>query len=190
MPKKAYLANHFNSHALKQKYLKSQDSVESRRWGVLWKVSLGWTIKNSALALGIDYQYAKKIVKRYNELGAEGVKNQRKTTRNHRRGKPPLLNDQQLHSLIKALKESPSDGGIWTGPKVARWIEKETQVEKVGNQRGWDYLKKCGYSWQRPRPKHRACDEKSQQEYKRKLTDKSQTTARKISSRPNPSLVF
>ena len=169
MPKKAYLANHFNSHELKQKYLKSQDSVESRRWGVLWKVSLGWTIKNSALALGIDYQYAKKIVKRYNELGAEGVKNQRKATRNHRRGKPPLLNDQQLHSLTTALKESPIDAGIWTGPKVARWIEKETQIEKVGNQRGWDYLKKCDYSWQRPRPKHRACDEKSQQEFKENL---------------------
>ncbi|MDC0835049.1 winged helix-turn-helix domain-containing protein [Geitlerinema sp. CS-897] len=29
------------------------------------------------------------------------------------------------------------------------------RAEKVWKQRGWDYLKKCGYSWQRPRPKHK-----------------------------------
>jgi hypothetical protein len=43
----------------------------------LWKIALGWTIKNSALAVGIDYEYAKKIVKKYNESGVEGVKNKR-----------------------------------------------------------------------------------------------------------------
>jgi transposase len=143
--------------------------VELRRWGLLWKISLGWTIKNSSLALGIDYQYAKKIVKRYNESGEEGVKNQRKTPRTHRRGKAPLLNQQQLEKLIQALKERPSDKGVWTGPKVARWIEKETLREKVSNQRGWDYLKKCNYSWQRPRPKHRQGDQQLQQQFKQNL---------------------
>lgn len=38
---------------------------------------------------------------------------------------------------------------------MARWIEKETGVEKVWNQRGWDYLKKFRYSWQSPKPKPR-----------------------------------
>lgn len=169
MPKAAYLANHFNSNELKQKYLKSKDPVESRRWGLLWKISLGWTIKNSALALGIDYQYAKKILKRYNETGSDGVKNRRKTPLTHRRGKPSLLNHQQLEKLIQALKEPPSDQGVWTGPKVARWIEKETHREKVSNQRGWDYLKKCNYSWQRPRPKHRQGSGQLQQQFKENL---------------------
>ena len=45
MPKTAYLANHFSSGELKEKYLKSKDSVEARRWHLLWKISLGWTIK-------------------------------------------------------------------------------------------------------------------------------------------------
>jgi molybdenum-dependent DNA-binding transcriptional regulator ModE len=40
--------------------------VEGRRWHLLWKVSLGWSLKNSALAVGINYDYARKIVKRYN----------------------------------------------------------------------------------------------------------------------------
>lgn len=169
MPKKAFLANHFNSSELKRKYLTSPDPVESRRWYILWKVSLGWTIKDSAIAVGLTYQYAKRIVKKYNDSKAEGIKNNRKTTHQHRRGKLPLLNEQQLQKLLKELQERPSDGGIWTGPKVARWMEKETKNQKIANQRGWDYLKKCKYSWQKPRPKHRLGDEKSQQEFKEKL---------------------
>ncbi len=30
---------------------------------------------------------------------------------------------------------------------MARWIEKVTGIEKVWNQRGWDYLEKSKYSW-------------------------------------------
>jgi hypothetical protein len=67
------------------------------------------------------------------------------------------------------LKSRPEDGGIWTGPKVARWIEKETGREKVWNQRGWDYLKKLKYSWQSPRPKHKKGCEEKQREFKENL---------------------
>jgi len=77
MPKKAKLENHLNVEELKQKYKISQDTVEARRWHLLWKIALGWTIKNSALAVGIDYEYAKNIVKKYNDSGVEGVKNKR-----------------------------------------------------------------------------------------------------------------
>jgi transposase len=169
MPKKAHLANHLSVNELKQKYIKSQDSVEARRWHVLWKVALGWTIKSSALAVGLDYQYTKKIIKKYNELGVESVKNNRKRPQTHVRGKAPLLNEQQLQKLVTQLRSRPADGGIWTGPKVARWIEKETQREKVANQRGWYYLKKCNYSWQKPRPKHYLGDQAAQEKFKREL---------------------
>ena len=64
----------------------------------------------------------------------------------HLRGKQPLLNPEQWQELIAALRQRPADGGIWTVSKVARWIEQETQREKVSNLRGWDYLKKSGYS--------------------------------------------
>ncbi|MBD2046363.1 IS630 family transposase [Coleofasciculus sp. FACHB-64] len=169
MPKKAYLANHLEPNEIKQKYITNLDPVEARRWHVIWLVALGWTIKDSAIVVGLDYEYVKKILKRYNELGIEGVKNKRKVSQTHVRGKAALLNQEQLQKLLTQLRSRPSDGGIWTGPKVARWIEKETYREKVANQRGWDYLKKCNYSWQQPRPKHRACDEKAQEEFKVEL---------------------
>ncbi|NEQ88680.1 MAG: IS630 family transposase [Moorea sp. SIO2I5] len=172
MPKKAALANHYSSDELKQKYLKTRDSVESRRWHLLWKVSLGWTIKTSAVAVGINYDYGKEIVKKYNDFGEKGVQNLKNKHRQHRGSKKPLLREPQLKKLAKALLTRPSDGGIWTGPKVARWIEKETGVEKVWNQRGWDYLKKLEFSWQSPRPKHKKGNKVEQEEFIKNLPTK------------------
>ncbi|MFN6273976.1 MAG: transposase [Microcystis sp.] len=174
MPKKAYLAEHLSSEELKDRYRSSQDSVETRRWHLLWKISLGWTIKNAAVAVGLDYQYSFRILKRYNELGEEGVKNLKKKSAEHRRGKEPFLKEEQFQKLKEELKERPADGGIWTGPKVARWIEKETGREKVWNQRGWDYLKKSRYSCQKPRRKHKKVDPVEQEKFQQNLTVKVQ----------------
>lgn len=138
---------------------------KKRRWHLLWKISLGWTIKNSAIAVGINYDYAKQIVKKYNCLGELGLKNLKNKQPLQRGGKKALLTHEQLLKLSQALASRPLDGGIWTGPKVARWIEKETGVEKVWHQRGWDYLKKLKYSWQRPRPKHRKASQQEQDEF-------------------------
>ena len=94
----------------------------------------------------MEERYAKNLVKKYNKLGAEGIKNHKQKSLAHRRGKQPLLNPEHWQKLIAALRQIPADGGIWREPKVARWREKETQREKLSNQRGWDYLKKCGSS--------------------------------------------
>ncbi len=169
MPRKTQLASHYSSDELKQKYLQSKDPIESRRWHVIWKVSQGWTLKNSVIAVGISYNYGIKVVKKYNELGEEGIKNQKKGSQKSGRKKQGLLKDEHLKKLAIALESKPSDGGIWTGLKVARWIEKETGVEKVWNQRGWDYLKKLEYSWQNPRPKHRKGNKDEQEEFQQNL---------------------
>ncbi len=146
MSRKPSLAQYLSSEELKKRYRQSRDPVEARRWHLLWKVSLGWSIKNSAVAVGINYDYARKIVRRYNKQGEQGVANQWKKRSTHKRGNKALLNDEQLQKLQQALQQPPIDGGFWTGPKVARWIERETGIQKVWNQRGWDYLKKCGIS--------------------------------------------
>ena len=94
----------------------------------MWKVSLGWTIKNSAfarfvaeqIAIGINYNYAVEIIKKYNELGEEGVKNLKKEKEPHLRGKKSLLTQEKLKKLSIALESKPSDAGISTGNKVAR----------------------------------------------------------------------
>ncbi len=52
MSRKVYLANYFSS----------EDKVTLRRSHLLWKMSRGWNVKNSALAVEISYFYAKQII--------------------------------------------------------------------------------------------------------------------------------
>ncbi len=169
MPRKVTLAPHLTLRQIQENYHNSKDTVESRRWHLLWKVGIGWSIKKSAISVGLSYEYARRVVKRYNEEGEATVTNQHNRTRNYQtatRPKHSLLNREQLQKLKGALRSRPDDGGIWTGPKVARWMEKETGREKIHDQRGWEYLKKCGYSWKVPRPSHKKGDPQEQQEFK------------------------
>lgn len=92
----------------------------------------GWTIKN----VGLSYDYGQEIVRAYNKEGCRGVRHRRKEITPP--GRAALLNQAQQEKLKGCLEEAAEDGGIWTGPKVAQWIVKETGIEKVWNQRGWD----------------------------------------------------
>ena len=106
-------------------------------------MSQKWTIKQAAVALGLNYDYAKDIVRNYNQQGEGGLLNRRKI-RSTRRGKP-LLDAAQIEELRECLQKPPEDKGLWTGPKVAAWIAQKTGRKKVWAQRGWEYLKKCRY---------------------------------------------
>ena len=141
MSKKAHLEPYLNRDELKTRYLSARDLVESRRWHLLWLVSLDWSIKKAAEIIGYNYDYAKKIVKNYNSLGELGVVNRQK--KGKRRAYNALLTDNQLLELIEALKSPPEDQGLWTGPKVAEWIAKRIGRDSVSPQRGWEYMKKC-----------------------------------------------
>jgi transposase len=133
-------------------------------------VSQQWTIKEAAAAIGLNYDYAKKIVRNYNQQGETAMVNGCKNVK-ARRGKP-LLSAAQIEELRECLKTPPPDKGIWTGPKVAEWIAQKTGKEKVWPQRGWEYLKKCRYSLQLPRPHHQKAYKDKQEEFKQNLPEK------------------
>jgi hypothetical protein len=75
-----------------------------------------------------------------------------------------------------------------SGPKVALWLAQKTGREQVGKLLGWEYLKKCSYSPQRPRPQHRKGDKIEQEEFKKNSTP--QGTAKKISLTAYRGMVF
>jgi len=75
MAKKADLELHFSSAELKTHYLTTTDKIERRRWHLLWLVSQQSAIKQAAKAVGLNYDYAREIVKEYNQQGQEAVSN-------------------------------------------------------------------------------------------------------------------
>jgi len=170
MARRITLAAHKSESELKRLYQKSRDPIESRRYHLLWLVSQGQALTQAAAVVGLNYDYARKVVRGYNEGGADSLKNGLKQKR--QASSKALLKGEQQEKLRAALKEAPPDGGEWSGPKVARWIEAETGREKVWNQRGWDYLKQLRYSWQRPRPHHAKADAGAQEVFKAGLPER------------------
>jgi transposase len=51
--------------------------------------------------------------------------------------------------------------------KVAKWIEEKSGRAEVRSQRGWEYLRKVGYTPQAPRPSHAKGDEAEQEAFKK-----------------------
>ncbi len=145
MPPKAHLEPHLTSEDLKVRYRQARDTTEARRWHLLQLVAGGWTIKRAAEVVGLNYDYSKEIIRRYNREGPSSVRNR------SRDRQPPvarsLLTLAQQQELKEALQGPAPDGGAWSGPKVAEWIAKKTGRQHVWPQRGWDYLKRLGVNW-------------------------------------------
>ncbi|NEP04268.1 MULTISPECIES: helix-turn-helix domain-containing protein [Okeania] len=147
MPAKASLKPHLTVEELKIRYRQAPDTIESRRWHLLLLIAQQWSIKKASQVVGLNYDYAKEIVGRYNREGPESVKNRSKD-----RQPPPaksLLTPAQQQELSEALQGPAPDGQAWSGPKVARWIAQKTGRDHVWPQRGWDYLKRLGIDWKK-----------------------------------------
>ena len=82
-----------------------------------------------------------------------------------------MLDEEGQAELRAAVLEGPPPGGgMWSGPKVARWIEERTGSEKVHLQRGWEYLRKVRMSPQVPRPSNAKGASSSEQEAFKKVS--------------------
>jgi transposase len=150
---------------LKQRYRQALHPIEARRWQLLWLVALSKTIKEAAAIVGINYDYAREIVKNYNQQGESAISLKKPPSK--KRPSHALLNTAQLEELRLSLAGESDDRGLWSGPKVALWIAQKIGREQVGKQRGWEYLKKCGYSPQTPRPQHKKGDKVEQENFKK-----------------------
>jgi hypothetical protein len=57
-----------------------------------------------------------------------------------------VLRPELLAQLRQRLADPLPDGGLWTGPKVARWMAGELGLKAVAPQPGWEALKAIGWT--------------------------------------------
>jgi transposase len=111
---------------------------------------LGYEAEEVAELLSFSTRWVRALIKRYKEGGPAALGDQRV----HNGTKPTILTPEALAALKQRIRTPPDDGGLWTGPKIARWLAKFHGLKSVHDQRGWDALIAIGYSIQQPRPRH------------------------------------
>ena len=141
------------SRRLEGLYRKAADPVLRTHLFMVWRISLGDSLGEVAAMAGYSRKWTTEIARRYESGGVQALGDRRHS--NPGAKDRALLDEAGEAELREALVEGPPaslGGGMWSGPKVARWIAQRNGLEKVHVQRGFEYLRKVGMSPQVPRP--------------------------------------
>ena len=142
---------HRTANQIRAKYRACRRPVERTRWHAIWllaRTDAPRTPAQVAAVVGLSDVTVRAVLHRWNARGPTGLTDGRKGN-----GSPPRLTGRQRGALYAALQQRPPDGGLWTGPKVARYVRDRWQVA-VGPVTGWRWLRDLGFTLQVPRPSH------------------------------------
>ena len=166
MPKRLELSPHTSTEELERRYRKAKDPVERSHHQIVWLLSQSRTTEEVCEVTGYSPGWVRRIARRYNERGVEGLGDRRHANPGAR--ERALLDEEGQAQLREALLGSAPGGGMWSGPKVARWIARRNGLEKVHVQRGFEYLRKVGMSPQVPRPSNaQGADDSEREAFKK-----------------------
>ena len=153
---------------LRHRYTSCRHPVEKPRWHALWllaRTDVPRTPAAVADVVGLSAVTVRHVLHRWNAGGPDGVADRRRGN-----GAEPKLTARRRDALYAALQKRPPDGGVWTGPKVARYVRDRWQVA-VCPETGWRWLVALGFSLQVPRPAHpRAADAPTRRRWKKTCT--------------------
>ena len=132
-------------------YRACRHPVEKVRWHAIWLLARTDEPRAPAQVaglVGLSGVTVRAVLHRWNATGPDGLSDVRKGN-----GSEPRLTPRRRNALYAALQQRPPDGGVWTGPKVARYVRDRWRVE-VGPVTGWRWLRGLGFTLQVPRPSH------------------------------------
>ena len=146
----ARIVAHLPLEELEARYRAARDATEARHFQAIRLLAQGRTFLEVAEVLAFVPRWVEQLAARYNAFGPEALGDQRR--RNGRAA--TLLTEEVLSALAERVRTPPEDGGLWSGPKVAAWIARHLGLAAVHPQRGWEALRRIGWSPQAPRPRH------------------------------------
>lgn len=162
----AKVAAHLSVAELQAGYRDSGDAVLARHFQVIWFLSQGRSLSETAGLTGFARRWVEQLLSRYNNFGPGALGDRRRNNGTTAR----LLTPEILDRLRERVKMPPEDGGVWTAKKAAAMIATELGLASVAMQRGWEALRAIGWTIQRPRPQHaRAATPEEQAAFKKNL---------------------
>lgn len=162
MPKHLTVTPHLSVAELAQRYRQARDPVTRSHWQIIWLLARGQPPVAIAATTGYCVDWVRTVIHRYNDGGPVALGDRR----HGNPGAAPMLDTAGQTALRQALAGPAPDGGLWTGPKVAQWLQQRLD-RPVAPQLGWVYLRKLGYTPQRPRPHHTQGDPDAQDAFKK-----------------------
>ena len=142
---------HLPVEEVRRRYRTCPDPKEKTRWHLIWllrRPAQPLSCEQAAPLVGLSDVYARAVLRRWNARCPAGLADRRRANK----GQGKLTAPQQAQ-LFDALQQEPPDGGLWSGPKVARYVRDRWGVETCP-QTGWRWLKQLGFRLVVPRPRH------------------------------------
>ena|SRR3569832_1978528 len=164
MSRSITLKSHLTADELFQRYRACRKPNEKARWRALFLISRGMLAAEAARRVGRTSGWVTQLTRRYNERGAGAVPDRQSEAKP---GPPPSVDADLASELVAALRSESPDGGLWTAPKVAAWIEQRTG-RSVHETTAWRAMRRLGFTLPVPRPRHRrAASEREQARFKK-----------------------
>jgi transposase len=150
-----------------------KDADRAKRLRIVILGIEGWTAPAVAMAVGLTRRICQRWVRRYNEEGLAGLDDRR----GRESGLPLSLEDQEL--VRRRLDAGPTvrdEVCSLRGKDVQRILAQEFNL--LRSLAGvYDLLHRLGYSYLRPRPRHRKADPEKQATFLRQWPDRLQAIA-------------
>jgi transposase len=162
MPRSLIVPPHLTLDELEQRYRRADDPVARSQWQIVWLLASGASTAAVARSTSYSVNWIREIARRYREEGADGIGDRR----HGNPGAAPLLNPAQQEQLRAALAGPAPGGGVWTCRSVAAWIG-QTIGRPVDPTRGWEWMRRLGFTPQRPRPRETRADPAAQAAFKK-----------------------
>ena len=180
----ARIIGHLSIEELEARYRAARDVTEARHVQAIWLLAQGRTVLEVAEVLAFAPRWVEELAARYDAHGPAALGDRRR-----RNGRAPgLLTAEVLAALAERVRTPPDDGGLWSGAKVAAWMARHLGLERVHPQRGWEALKRIGWSVQAPRPRHaRAATPEQREAFRGGSRRRSPRPRRRIPTAPSRS---
>jgi transposase len=146
------IAPHLTPAAIARRDRSCRTGVETTHWQILWLLTRCATPPTPAAIaspVGLTPAWVRTVLKRWNTEGPNGPADRRVATN----GGQPKLTAEPRAEWDAARQRPPSDGGLWTGPKVAVDVRGRWGVT-VCAPTAWEWWRALGWSLQVPRPRN------------------------------------
>jgi transposase len=162
MARRLSIPPHLTLTELEQRYRRASDPVARSHWHILWLLTSGTPTAEVARVTCYSVNWVREIARRYREEGPAGIGDRRHSNP----GAAPLLDAGQQEQLRVALSGPAANGDLWTCRSVAAWMSAAVG-RPVSEQRGWEWMRRLGFTPQRPRPRETRADPAAQAAFKK-----------------------